>query len=376
GVVVNIPEAQEAIQSSLQEALRSSGSSIRGAYVGAGGSHLEFSTRWGTVRSPHYSVPISYEEVDRCLEAANPAELPPEKQVLHLIARTYSVDGLKGVRNPIGMHALRLDVEALCVVGAAAPLRSLVQAVEHNHIRPASLVMAGLACGEAVLTRDETEMGAVLVDLGGGTTTIAVFQQGTLWTAAVLPVGGSHCTNDLAVALNTPFDVAEQVKVQHGHAIPTGMDDERVELEAFGDRHTVKIERREIARYLNERVEEILRLVQLKLRALGYPVMPPAGIVLTGGSANLPGLEQVARKVFSCPVRIGRPKGIQGLPDELKNPAYATVVGSLLWGVHRSARRANGYQRFAGTGNGLSIRPEVSANVVGWLKERVKRVAL
>ena len=276
GVVVNIQEAQEAIHNSVAEARRSAGVSPSSAYVSVSGSHIEVFPRWGSLRSLMYNSPLSPSEIDRAVDAAYPAELPPENQVLHLIPRLYAVDGLKGVRNPVGMHAQRLDVETLCIVGQTAPIQNLVTAVENTKVNVRALVATPVSTGEAALTRDEKEMGVTLVDIGGGATTISVYQQGALWNAAVLPLGGYQFTTDLAVALNTPYDTAEEVKLRHGQASLDTIDDENVEIQAFGDRRTVRVERKVISRYLHDRAEELFRLVGMKVKGFGFPALPPA----------------------------------------------------------------------------------------------------
>ncbi len=375
GVVVNIQEAQEAIRISVAEAKRSAGVSPTSAYVGVSGSHIEAFPRWGSLRSLMYNSPLSSSEIDRAVDAAYPAELPPENQVLHLIPRLYAVDGLKGVRNPVGMHAQRLDVETLCIVGQSAPIQNLVTAVESTKINVRALVASAVSAGEASLSRDEKEMGVTLVDIGGGATTVSVYQQGTLWNSVVLPLGGYQFTTDLAVALNTPYDVAEEVKLRHGQATLDTIDDENVEVMAFGDRRTVRVERRVISRYLHDRAEELFRLVGLKVRGFGFPALPPAGIVLTGGGANLPGIERVARRILGTPVRIGSPMGINGLPEGMQDPAYVATVGTLLWGtrhlasidsVRKEERRLNKTTGYA----------QNNAGPLSWLRERVRRVAL
>ena len=260
GVVVNIQEAQDSVRESVDEAIRSSGVSSPGAHVGITGDHLRMSVRRASVRSPYYNAPITSDAIDRSIQAIKPLDLPPEQQLLHVVPLSYAVDGLKGVRNPIGMHALRLDLEALCVVGGSGPVQNLSRAVAGSKVAVRSLVASSLAVGESVLTKDEKEMGVVLVEIGGGATTVSVFQQGRLCNAVVLPVGGYQFTTDLSVALNSPFDIAEEVKLRFGHVIPEEIGGEQVEVEAFGDRRTVKVERREVCRYLHDRAEEILRL--------------------------------------------------------------------------------------------------------------------
>ena len=375
GVVVNIQEAQDAIHNSVAEAKRSAGINFTSAYVSVSGSHIEVSPRWGSLRSMMYNSPLSPSEIGRAVDAAYPAELPPEKQVLHLIPRLYAVDGLRGVRNPVGMHAQRLDVETLCIVGQTALIQNLVTAVENTKINVRALVASPVSIGEAAVTKDEEEMGVTLVDIGGGATTVSVYQQGCLWNAAVLPLGGYQFTTDLAVALNTPYDTAEEVKLRHGQATLDTIDDDNVEIQAFGDRRTVRVERRVISRYLHDRAEELFHLVGIKVRSFGFPAFPPAGIVLTGGGANLPGIDRVARRILGTPVRIGSPIGIDGLPEGMQDPAYVASAGALLRGirylssidsVRKEGRRLNinsGYAHF-------------NTGPLNWLRERVRKVAL
>ncbi|MSQ11710.1 MAG: cell division protein FtsA [Dehalococcoidia bacterium] len=389
GAVISIPEAQEAIRASLEEAAVSSGRPIHDVYATVTGTHLQFSTRQGSIHSPHYSVPISYPEVDRAIETAYPTDISPELQVLHLVPRSYTVDGLKGVRNPIGMHALRLDVECLCISAASAPIRNLLKAIEHSRVKVAGLIMSGLASGETVLTRDEREMGVLLVEIGGGVTTVAVFQQDSLAGASVLPVGGVNCTSDLAMALNTPLEVAERIKLQHGNLMPDNAASERVEIPSFGEGAALKVDQREVARYLRDRMEEVLRMAALQARSMGYATLPPAGIVLTGGSANLPGLSMLARRTLSVPARIGSPRGIAGLQEQYTNPSYAAVLGTLQWAArnrtahlhkvghalwHHGGNGTNGTPN--GNGHGVPSGRELPAKAMAWLRERAKRVAL
>ena len=376
GVVVNIQEAQDSVRESVDEAIRSSGVSSPGAHVGITGDHLRMSVRRASVRSPYYNAPITSDAIDRSIQAIKPLDLPPEQQLLHIVPLSYAVDGLKGVRNPIGMHALRLDLEALCVVGGSAPVQNLSRAVAGSKVVVRSLVASSLAVGESVLTRDEKEMGVVLLEIGGGATTVSVFQQGRLCNAVVLPVGGYQFTTDLSVALNSPFDIAEEVKLRFGHVIPEEIGGEQVEVEAFGDRRTVKVERREVCRYLHDRAEEILRLAALKVSEFGFPAMLPAGIVLTGGGASLPGMEKLARRIFNKPIRLGLPGGLEGLPDGLEDPAYAASVGTLLWGVQNSEMPKEPLKRGYQSNGVTNGHHAGSGGLMGWFKGRGARHAL
>ncbi|MQF83044.1 cell division protein FtsA, partial [SAR202 cluster bacterium AD-802-E10_MRT_200m] len=251
---------------------------------------------------------------------------------------------------------------------------SLIHAVESSRIEAKSLVMSGIAAGEACLNRDEKEMGVVLIDIGGGVTTITMFQNGSIANAAVLPVGGHQFTTDLAVALNTPYDVAEELKLRHGQANAEDVGEERVEVQAFGDRRTVKVEKRLVCQYLKDRCEEVMHLAQMKVRDFGAIAMPAAGIVLTGGVANLPGIDKVARQVFNSPARIGLPGGLHGLPDGMNDPSYATSVGILLWAMRQPDPNSKVADSKNGRSNGLQ---SYSGNdgPLRWFKEKVKRVA-
>ncbi len=375
GIIVNIGEAQQSIKMAVDEASKSAGFPIKSAHVGSTGNNMEIFTRWGSVRSSYYNAPISRDVLDRAMESAYPGELPPEKRVVHLIPQGYSVDGLKGVRNPIGMHALRLDVETLCIVGPETSAKNLVRCVEGNGIEVQSTIMAGMATAESVLSRDEKETGVILLEIGAGCTTISLFQQGILWNAAVLPVGGLQFTTDLAVALNAPYSVAEEAKVLHGRATPEDAGDDRVEIEAFGDRQTVKVERKEISRYLHDRAEEILRLAQMKVNSFGLPSLPPAGVVLCGGAAKLPGIQKLARHIFACPIRIGLPEPIDGMPEGFKDPAYPSSLGIMLWGMRNGAQQEM-VQRLNGTIASINESKQTNSGPLRWIKARAKRVAL
>lgn len=371
GVVVHIPEAETAVREALEEASRSAGVDIPWVTATVGGSHLEASTRWGTVYSTHYALPISQETLERAVDAAYPRELPPDRELLHLVPKNYALDGLDGIRNPLGMHAMRVGVETLCITGASTPIHALVQAVEHSRCKVRYLVAKGLASGEAALTRDEKEVGVLLVDLGGGSTTIAYFQHGSLWNLAVLPVGGWHFTNDLAVAFNMPWDVAEDAKLRWGSVLPDAPGPEGVEVAVFGERSTSRVERKEVVRRLRERGLEVLRLVYYTVRqTFALRAVPPAGIVLSGGAASLHGLDVLFREGLDTPVRVASPRGIEGLPQSMHGPAFTAVAGALLWGT----RQAVSHQVARKMRNGHKGKPLVSA--VNWLRERARRVAL
>ncbi len=334
GVVVNVQEASAAIAESVAAAERVSGYRIERAFVGISGAHIASLNSRGVVAVGRGERIISYEDIDRALEAAGAIAIPHNRRVVHVIPRGYTVDGQNGVRNPVGMHGFRLELEAHIVTAAATALYNLARCVEEVGVAVDEIVLAPLASGQAVLTETEREMGVALADIGGGTTDIAIFIDGTIWHTVVVPVGGYHLTNDLAIGLRLPFETAEAIKLRYGHARPQDVPaEETFTVQSFGDEPRQQVFRREMVSILEARVEEIFSLIGQEIRRSGYEGLLPAGLVVCGGTAQLPGLRQMGQEVLGMPVRVGRPRDLQGLVDTLVHPAYATSVGLLQWGV-------------------------------------------
>jgi cell division protein FtsA len=287
----------------------------------------------GVVGIPHSDRGIDDSDVARALDACRSITLPEHHEVLHIIPRGFSIDGQEGVSDPRGMYGARLEVEAHIVTGSTLSVQNLVKCVNSLNIDVDQLVLAPLAAGEAVLTPTERTMGVAVADIGGGTTDIAIFIEGSVWHTAVLPVGGHHLTNDVAICLRTPFEEAEEIKKKHGHARPGEVaEGEELDIAAFGEESRQRVSRRELAKVLHARAHEIATLILREIKRSGYDGLLPAGVVLCGGASQLSGFREVVRDVIELPVRIGRPHGLQGLVDVLANPAYAASVGLLLWG--------------------------------------------
>jgi len=273
-------------------------------------------------------------DVERALESARAIDIPHNREVLHIIPRSFTVDGDDGVRDPVGMQGYRLEVEAHIVTGATSSIQNLIKCVQNSGVQIDALVLEPLASGEAILTDIEREMGVVLVDIGGGTTDIAIFIEGAIWHAVVLPTGGEQITNDVAVGLRAPYNTAEDIKIKYGHALPeTIMPQEVVKAEVFGENGRQEIPRQFLAEVIGARVEEIFELVLQEIKRSGYDGLLPAGVVLCGGTAELPGIRELAREVMGLPARVGEPQNLNGLVDTLRSPAFATTVGLLEWGV-------------------------------------------
>jgi len=356
-VVVNVEEATKSIATSIRRAERVSGYTIESAYVGLGGKHVSALNSRGVVAVGRGERYITEDDVARAIDAAQAIAVPHNREILHIIPRSFILDGQEGVRDPVGMMGFRLEVEVHIVTGAVASIHNLVQCVENANVEVNDLVLQPLASSEAVLTPEERETGVVLVDAGGGTTDIAIFIDGSIWHSVVLPVGGNNLTNDIAIGLRTPFATAEDLKIKYGHALPEMIDpNEMIDVAAFGDVVTQSVSRLQLAQIIEARAEEMFALVLHEIKRSGYEGLLPAGLVLTGGTAELQGFKELGREILQLPVRIGRVHDVGGLADSVSGPAYATAVGLLLWGLRygTSGRRTRGkenrwndlYQRF------------------------------
>jgi len=348
GMVVNVDEAAKSIADSLEKAERVSGYTIEAAYLGLAGKHISSMNSRGVVAVGRGERSITEEDVARAIEAAQAVAVPNTREIVHVIPRSYTLDGQEGVRDPVGMMGFRLEVEAHIVTGAVPSIRNLVQCVENSGVVVNELVLQPLASAEAVLLPEEREMGVALVDVGGGTTDVAVFADGSICHTVVLPVGGNSLTNDISVGLCTPFAVAEQLKLKYGHALPEMIEPaELIDVTAFGEAQVQSIPRVQLVQILEARAEEIFALVQEEIKRSGREGLLPAGLVLTGGAVELPGFKELGREMLQIPVRIGHARNIGGLVDAVSSPAYATAVGLLQWGLRHGGSSERRIQKRA-----------------------------
>ena len=330
GLVVNINEAKESIRESVRKAERASGYKVESAYVGVTGRHISARNNRGVVAITRNDRLVRPDDLRRVLQCAQSVKVPSEERLLHVIPRGYAVDGQEGVNNPVGMHGFRLDVETHVVTAAVSSVQNLVKCIRGIGVDIEDLVFEPLASSEAVLSEDEKQVGVILADIGGGTTDISVFKDGSIWHSAILPVAGYQLTRDIAIGLGLPFDVAEEMKKMYGSVV--SVNDNKIENDAISENgHNVSYQG--LCDILKARVEEIIRLILLELPRSEYEALVPAGLVLTGGSSNLSGIDALGRDILKLPVRVGTPINIYGITDILYNPAYATSVGLLLWGM-------------------------------------------
>ncbi len=341
GRIENIGEVKTAIKASLEEAQRYIGRGvISGVYVGASGSHISCLNTKDVLDNPTDVEDVNSRDLEHLIQSSFP-KVESSQEVLHIIPIGYEVDGLSAVRNPAGLHAKQVQVESHVVLGDAATLKNTVKAVEANKVSVKSLVVESLASAEATLTGDEREMGAVLVDIGGGTIDLVIYRQGNPWYSAVIPVGGNQLTRDLAVAMRVPYYLADEIKVKWAQAMPELVRaDEEVVVPSFQGQPRRVVKRRSLCEPLQERLVEMFKQILLRVRQAGLRQLPTGGLVITGGCADLPGIRELALKTLGGPVRVAYPMGIAGLPTQLQKASASTAVGLLLWGIkHQGEKR-------------------------------------
>ena len=332
GVVVNVAQATASIAEAVEQAEQSSGYQIERAYLGVSGAHISSRNSTGVVGVSRRDHGIGPDDIDRVLEAAGAIVLPQNQELVHILPRSYTVDGQEGVRNPLGMHGFRLEVEAHVVMGSSSALQNLRKCVNEAGVQIGELVLTSMAAGNSVLTENEKDMGVVLVDIGEGTVDIAIFIEGTIWHTKALALGGEYITNDIAIGLRLPSAVAEEVKLTHGHCMSKQVaEDERFTVSPYGEGNPIPIPRWKLAEIIQARCEEILENVQQEIKRSGYDGLLPAGVVLCGGTAQLPALRDLGRSIFELPVQIGTPKNISGLTDRVSGPDAAVAVGLVKW---------------------------------------------
>ena len=341
GVVVNIESTMQSIQRALEEAELMADCKINNVYTGIAGSHIKSLNSHGMVKIK--DAEVSQMDVDRVIETARAIALPADQQILHILTQEFIIDGQEDVREPLGMSGMKLEVKVHIVTGAVAAAQNIVKCIKRCGIEVSDLILQPLASSLAVLTEDEKELGVCLVDIGGGTTDIAVFKQGAIRHTAVVPIAGDQMTNDVAVAFRTPTQSAEDIKIKHGCALRQLADPrEVVEVPGVDGRDPRQLSVQTLAEVLEPRVVELYEMVLNELRRSGMEEMIASGIVITGGSAMMRGMVELGEEIFHMPVRLGMPRYVGGLSEVVSNPRYATGVGLVLMGKQQLERHLNG----------------------------------
>ena len=335
GVVVNIESTVHSIQRAIEEAELMAGCEIHSVYAGIAGSHIRSLNSHGIVAIRDNE--ISHGDIDRVIDAARAVAIPADQKILHILPQAFVIDNQEGVKEPIGMSGVRLEAKVHMVTGAVSAAQNIIKCVRRCGLEVDDIILQQLASSYTVLTEDEKELGVCLVDIGGGTTDIAVFTDGAIHHTAVIPIAGDQVTNDIAVALRTPTQHAEDIKVQYACALTQlANPEETIEVPSVGDRPPRRLARQTLAEVVEPRYEELFTLVQSELRRSGFESLVAAGIVLTGGSSKMEGTVELAEEIFHMPVRVGVPQYVSGLSDVVKNPIYSTGVGLLLFGQRQA----------------------------------------
>src|SRR5712691_2394054 len=354
GVVIDIDRTVQSIANAVDAAERLSGLKVRSAFVGISGSHIGSQNSRGMVAVSGSRHDVDREDTMRAIEAARAVSIPNTREILHIIPRGYVVDGQEGVRDPIGMSAVRLEVETHIVTASTTSVQNLTKCVQRAGVEIDEFVLAPLATAEAVLTDEDRELGVVLADIGGDTTEVAIFQDGSISHCATIPMGGRSVTGDLGILLRVTPDVAESVKFRYGNALPVKVDpDEVLQVTSIGEDVAHGVTRRHIAEIVEARVADIFKFVGAEIEAAGAANRLQAGLVLTGGGALLTGIGQAARDQLGMSARVVPPTGLGGLTDQIATPPYAAASGLLLWGARNwptEGERAGG-RALEGVGN-------------------------
>ena len=337
GVVVNIESTVQSIQRCVEEAELMAGCQIHSVYAGIAGSHIRSMNSHGIVAIKDREVSAS--DVERVIDAARAVAIPADQRVLHVMPQEFVIDQQEGIREPVGMSGVRLEAKVHLVTGAESAAQNIIKCVRRCGLEVDDIILEQLASSYSVLTDDEKELGICLVDIGGGTTDVAVFTEGAIKHTAVIPIAGDQVTNDIAVAMRTPTQYAEEIKIKYACALrQLANPDDTIEVPSVGDREPRRLSRQTLAEVVEPRYEELLSLVHAELRRSGFEDLVAAGVVLTGGSSKMEGVVDLAEEVFHMPVRMGLPQHVTGLVDVVRNPIHATGVGLLLFG-HKNQQR-------------------------------------
>lgn len=335
GMVVDIEDTVSSISASLEEAERMSGLPVNDAVVSIGGVHISSSSSKGVIAISRQDGEISDNDILRVLDAARAVSVPSNREILHAIPRHYSIDGQNGIKDPVGMTGIRLEVDTQVISGAGASIKNLTKCLSQAGVNVTDLVFTPLAASRAVLSKRQREIGVAIIDIGGGTTSFAVFEEGDILHAGVLPIGATHITNDIAIGLRTTIDTAEILKVKYGTAVPSKVNlDEEIDLKKINKNEDGTANLHYVAEIIEARLSEILLMVRDELRTIGRDGMLPAGVILTGGGSKQEGLVELAKNTLRLPAQVGEiTHDVSGMVDNLHDPLYAASIGLMLWGL-------------------------------------------
>ena len=359
GVVVNIESTVQSIQRAAEEAELMAGCQIHSVYVGIAGSHIRSLNSHGIVAIKDKEVYRA--DLERVIDAAQAGAIPADQKILHILPQEYVIDDQGGIKEPLGMSGVRLEAKVHLVTCAVNAAQNIEKCIRRCGLEVEEIILEQLASSYSVLTDDERELGVCMVDIGGGTTDIAIFTEGSIRHTGVIPIAGDQVTNDIAMALRTPTQHAEEIKIKYACALTQlAGPDETIKVPSVGDRPPRDLSRQSLAEVVEPRYDELFTLVQAELRRSGYEDMVPAGVVLTGGTSKMEGVVELAEEIFHMPVRVGYPQTVRGLNDIVRNPIYATSVGLLQYGMeHRNDGGKTSSAKSSGTSESFWSRVKV-----------------
>ncbi|OGN07885.1 MAG: cell division protein FtsA [Candidatus Yanofskybacteria bacterium RIFCSPHIGHO2_02_FULL_39_10] len=364
GVVVDMEETMDNVRSAVQRAEAMSGASVKKAYLAVSGLHVNTQTSRGVIAVSRADNEISQSDIDRVVKAASVVSLPPNREIIHVIPKNFIIDGTEYVKNPLGMKGVRLEADVLIIDGLSPYLGNLVKCVNGNNIEVAGLVYGPMASALAVLDKNQKEYGVVNIDFGGGTSSLTVFEEADLLHSVILPIGSKHITNDLAVLLRTSIDVAERIKLEHGST--SDVEDLRrrgdIDLSNLVGEENFVIPKKQLVKVIDARAHELLDIVGNELKKVSKIGLLPAGVVLSGGGVNLPGLVILAKEKLRLPVRISKPVHFEGIAEIVDDPALSVAMGAVLWGIEQES---DGY---GGNRNMSRVKGDTTNKVIDWIK--------
>ena len=342
GIVVDIEEVTESIRKSIEQAELNGGIPIQQVYISIGGHHIGIKANKGLVVVSRADQEISEEDIARVIDSASALSLPLNREILHVIPREFKVDDEQGIYDPLGMTGTRLEVDALIIDGLTPCIKNLTKCVSSAGLKVNGLALDVLAASQSVLSKRQKELGVLLLDIGSGTVGMAVYEEGKLLYAHILPVGAAHITNDIAIGLRTTIDLAEKVKIQYGSALPSEIKkSETIDLSKLDENEEGQANRREVAQIIEARVQEIFDLVNRELKKISKQRLLPAGVVLVGGGSLIPGMVELAKKELGLPAQIGIPSQMEGIIEKIDNSTFATATGLVLWVLQQLEKGAD-----------------------------------
>lgn len=364
GVVVDIEELVESLSAALDNAEQMTGVPIEKGVVSLAGTHITAEKSQGVIAVSRADGEISEDDVSRVINAAQAISLPQNKEIIHVIPKDFKVDSQDGIKDPVGMHGVRLEANTYIIEGSTPFIRNLSKCVYRAGMDIESFVLASLAASEAVLSKRQKELGTAIVDIGGDITSIAVYEDRDILHTAILPIGAGHITNDIAIGLRTSIDIAEKVKLEYGIALPGEVNKkEEIDLSELGENEEGKVSRHHVAEIIEARLEEIFSMVNDELKKIERGGLLPGGVVITGGGAKMPGIVDLAKKSLRLPVQVGFPNELNGMPEKINDPEFATAIGLILWEIEEK-----GYG-----GGSISLGVATAKETVGKLRDWFKK---